>query len=130
MHKVDIIYDYKLLLKNLANKSLQHEKSIVGDEDMPMVTQVTHKQVHERPITRSPAKKLQQEMNTLLCEIYFNINDNYILPKLCTLLLLKFTKEDDKIQKEKTTKKDHPRARPVLQNILKEAVITFDSQKI
>ena len=61
-----------------------------------MVTQVTHKQVHEVPITRSRAKKLQQEVNTLLCEIHFNINDNYILSKLCTLLLLRLTKEDDK----------------------------------
>jgi hypothetical protein len=48
------------------------------------------------PITRSRAKKLQQEVNALLCEIYFNINENYILPKLYTLLLLRFTKEDDK----------------------------------
>ena len=95
-----------------------------------MVTQVTQKQVQEGPIMRSWAKKLQQEVNVLLCEIHFNINENYILPKLCTLLLLRFTKEDDKIQKEKTTKKDHPWARPVLQNILKEAVITFDSQKL
>ena len=48
------------------------------------------------PITRSRAKKLQQEVNTLLCEIHFNINDNYILPRLCMLLLLNFIKEDDK----------------------------------
>ena len=48
------------------------------------------------PITRSRAKKLQQEMNVLLCEIHFNINENYILPKSCTLLLLRFTKEDGK----------------------------------
>ena len=61
-----------------------------------MVTQVTHKQVQEGPITRSRAKKLQQEVNALLCEIYFNINENYILPKMCTLLVFRFTKEDDK----------------------------------
>ena len=48
------------------------------------------------PITRSRAKKLKQEVNTLLCEIHFNINEDYILPKSCTLLLLTFTKEDDK----------------------------------
>ena len=66
------------------------------DEDMPMVTQVTQKQVQEGPIMRSWAKKLQQEVNALLCEIHFNINENYILPKLCTLLLLRFSKEDDK----------------------------------
>ena len=53
-------------------------------------------QVNIGPITRSRAKKLQQEVNALLCEIHFNINENYILPKSCTLLLLRFTKEDDK----------------------------------
>ena len=53
-------------------------------------------QVKIGPITRSRAKKVQQEVNTLLCEIYFNINENYILPKSCMLLLLRFTKEDDK----------------------------------
>ena len=52
-------------------------------------------QVNIGPITRSRAKKLQQEVNTLLCEIHFNINENYILPKLCMLVLLRFTKEDD-----------------------------------
>ena len=53
-------------------------------------------QVFDGTITRSRAKKLQQEVNALLCEIHFNINENYILPKSCTLLLLRFTKEDDK----------------------------------
>ena len=72
-----------------------------------MVTQVTHKQVQEGPITRSRAKKLQQEVNALLCEIYFNINENYILPKMCTLLVLRFTKEDDKNTKEEDKEKNH-----------------------
>ena len=53
-------------------------------------------QVNIGPITRSRAKKLQQEVNALLCEIHFNINENSILPKSCTLLLLRFIKEDDK----------------------------------
>ena len=57
-------------------------------------------QVFDGPIMRSRAKKLQQEVNTLLCEIHFNINENYILPKSCTLLLLRFTKEDDINTKE------------------------------
>jgi len=73
-----------------------------------MVTQVTHKQVQEGPITRSLAKKLQQEMNALLCKIYFNINENYILHKLCTLLLLRFTKEDDKNTKGEDYKEGPP----------------------
>ena len=48
------------------------------------------------PITRSQAKKLQQEVNALLYEVQFNINENYILPKSCTLLLLRVTKENGK----------------------------------
>ena len=54
------------------------------------------KDTNHGPITRSRAKKLQQEVNALLCEIHFNINENYILPKSCMFLLLRFTKEDDK----------------------------------
>ena len=82
-------------------------------------------QVNIGPITRSRAKKLQQEVNTLLCEIHFNINENYILPKLCTFLLLKFTKEDDINTKEDY--REGPHSNPTS---LKEAVITFDSQKL
>ena len=51
-------------------------------------------QVFGGPITYSRAKKLQQEVNVLLSEIYFNINENYILSKSCMLVLLRFTKED------------------------------------
>jgi hypothetical protein len=53
-------------------------------------------QVFDGPITRSRAKKLQQEVHALLSENHFNVNENYILPKLCTLLLLRCTTEDDK----------------------------------
>ena len=56
----------------------------------------TPAQVFDGPITCSRAKILQQEVNALLYEIQFNINENYILPKSCMLLLLRFTKEDDK----------------------------------
>ena len=41
----------------------------------------TPAQVIDGPVTRSRAKRLQQEVYTLLCEIHFNINENYILPK-------------------------------------------------
>uniref|UniRef100_K3XPI5 Uncharacterized protein n=1 Tax=Setaria italica TaxID=4555 RepID=K3XPI5_SETIT len=61
---------------------------------MPSTTTPT--QVFKGPITRSRAKELQQEVNALLYEVYLNINENYILPKSSTLLLLSFTKEDDK----------------------------------
>ena len=51
-------------------------------------------QVNIGPITCSRAKKLQQEVNALLCEIHFNINENYILPMSYKLVLLRFIKED------------------------------------
>ena len=54
-------------------------------------------QVFDGAITRSRAKKLQQEVHALLCEIHFNINENYILPKCCTLIILRYIeKEKDK----------------------------------
>jgi len=55
-------------------------------------------------ITRSRAKKLQQEVNALLCEIHFNINENYILPKCCTLVVLRYIEEEkDKSDPEERT---------------------------
>ena len=59
-------------------------------------------------------------MNALLCVIHFNINNNYILPKSCTLILLRFTKEDDK----NTEGEDYREGQS------EESVITFDSQKL
>jgi hypothetical protein len=35
-------------------------------------------------------------VHALLYEIHLNIHENYIQPKSCKLLLLRFTKEDDK----------------------------------
>uniref|UniRef100_A0A0A9H6G7 Uncharacterized protein n=1 Tax=Arundo donax TaxID=35708 RepID=A0A0A9H6G7_ARUDO len=50
-------------------------------------------QAYEGPITRSRAKKLQQEVNAFLSGLHFNIDENYILPKSCNLLLLRFIHE-------------------------------------
>ena len=54
----------------------------------------TPAQVIDRPITRSRSKKLQQEVHALICEIHFNINENYILPKCCTLIVLRYIEEE------------------------------------
>jgi len=54
----------------------------------------TPAQVIDGPITGSHAKKLQQEVHALLYEIHFNINENYILPKYCTLIVLKYIEEE------------------------------------
>jgi hypothetical protein len=45
-------------------------------------------------ITRSRSKKLQQEVHTLLYEFQLNTNENFMLPKSCMLILLRFTKEE------------------------------------
>jgi hypothetical protein len=46
------------------------------------------------PITRSRAKKLQQEVHALLCELKLNSNDNFMLPKSCMLILLRYVEEN------------------------------------
>jgi hypothetical protein len=51
-------------------------------------------QVFDGPITRSRAKKLQQELHALLYEFQLNTNENFMLPKSCMLILLRFTKEE------------------------------------
>jgi hypothetical protein len=64
----------------------------------PTSTPTTTTPIHvfDGPITHSRAKKLQQEVHALLCEIHFTINESYILSKSCTMLMLRFTKKDDK----------------------------------
>ena len=82
------------------------------DEDMPPVTQVTHKQVYERPITCSHAKLLQKEVNSLLAEINFDIFENVILPKCSTLVVFKYTnKEEDVTLHRTSTEKNGPTIR-------------------
>ena len=64
----------------------------------------TPAQIIDGPITRSRAKKLQQEVHTLLCEIHFNINENYILPKCCILIVLRYIEEEkDEFDPEERT---------------------------
>ena len=102
---------------------------IRSDEDMPQVTQVSH--IYEGPITRSRAKLLQKEVNSLLAEIKLNIHENYILPKSYMLTLLRFMKEEDcrpGTHKEMSADHDFAGAKPFQQNSPK--VITFDSQKL
>jgi hypothetical protein len=56
--------------------------------------QEVHALVFDGPITRSRAKKLQQEVHALLYEFQLNTNKNFMLPKSCMLILLRFTKEE------------------------------------
>jgi hypothetical protein len=46
--------------------------------------------IDQGPITRGRAKKLQQEVNSLIAEIKFNISENVILPKCYTLVVLRY----------------------------------------
>jgi predicted unusual protein kinase regulating ubiquinone biosynthesis (AarF/ABC1/UbiB family) len=71
-------------------------------------TSTTPAHVFDGPITRSRAMKLQQEVHTLICEFHFNIDENYILTKSCMLLLLSFTKENDK-DTPRMNQRDGPR---------------------
>jgi len=61
-------------------------------------------QIIDGPVTRSRAKKLQQEVHALLCEAQFNINENYILPKFSTLIVLRYIQEEkDELDPEERT---------------------------
>jgi len=55
---------------------------------------LTPAQVIDGLVTRSHAKKLQQEVHALLCEVHFNINENYIIPKCSTLIVLRYIEEE------------------------------------
>ena len=84
---------------------------IRSDEDMPQVTQVSH--IYEGPITRSRAKLLQKEVNSLLAEINFDIFENIILVTECfTLVVLRHTnKEEDVTLHRTSTEKNGPTIR-------------------
>jgi len=64
----------------------------------------TPAQVIDGPVTRSRAKKLQHEVHAVLCEIHFNINENYIVPKCSTSIVLRYIeKEKDESDHEERT---------------------------
>src|SRR5512139_330529 len=46
------------------------------------------------PITRSCARKIQQEVNSFFSQLNPNFSENFILPKCSTFVLLSFTPED------------------------------------
>ena len=84
------------------SKMSQAPSQATPTQDSPTLTPA---QVIDRPITRSRAKKLQQEVHALLCDIHFNINENYILLKCCTLIVLRYIEEekDGSDPKERTS---------------------------
>jgi hypothetical protein len=50
--------------------------------------------ISTRRITRSRAKKIEQEVHTLLYEFQLNTNDNSMLPKSCMLILLRYVEDN------------------------------------
>jgi hypothetical protein len=52
----------------------------------------TQAQVYEGPVTHSCAKKIQQEIHAFLSKLRCNIDESHILPKFCTLLLIRLHK--------------------------------------
>jgi len=84
-----------------ANKMSQAPSEATTTQLLPTPTPA---QVIDGPVTRSRAKKIQQEVHTLLCEIHFNINENYILPKYSTLIVLRYIeKEKDELDPQERT---------------------------
>jgi hypothetical protein len=73
------------------------------DVDIPQVTQDqvsgTQAQVIQGPIICSRAKKLQQQVNSFLAKINFEIHENVILPKSCTSVVFRNIHEEDSTTK-------------------------------
>jgi predicted unusual protein kinase regulating ubiquinone biosynthesis (AarF/ABC1/UbiB family) len=80
-------YDMTMPLSN----TLQPPRHTTSTQAQPTSSPT---QAFDGPITRSRAKKLHQEVHTLLYEFQLNTNENFMLPKLCMLILLRFTKEE------------------------------------
>ena len=67
-----------------------HPSSCPQDEATKIQGETSTKKTYLGPMTRSRAKHIQQEVNALLADSNIDMNKNYILPKSCVLLLLRF----------------------------------------
>ena len=73
--------------------AIRNPSASVTPQVTPTKAMDTGAQANEGPVTRSRAKLLQQEVHTFLSRLHLDIDENYILPKSCTLMLLRFTQE-------------------------------------
>jgi len=72
------------------------------DEDIPKLhasSSINHppsniKDTNQGPLTRSRAKKLQEQVNSFLTDYNFNTSKNVILPKSSILMTLRYAHED------------------------------------
>jgi len=62
------------------------------------------KDTTQGPLTRSYAKKLQEQVNSFLIDFNFNISENIILPKCSILIVVRNTYEE----KDKAYHEDRP----------------------
>jgi hypothetical protein len=71
---------------------------MLSDEDIPTIhasSSISHspsniKDTNQGPLTRSRAKKLQEQVNSFLTDYNFNTSKNVILPKYSILMLLRY----------------------------------------
>ena len=64
------------------------------DEDIPAVhASSSPNDTNQGSLTRSRAKKLQEQVNSFLTDCNFNTSKNVILPKCPILMMLRFTHE-------------------------------------
>ncbi|KQJ96926.1 hypothetical protein BRADI_3g27822v3 [Brachypodium distachyon] len=79
-------------------------------EESPLKVETSTKKTYLGPMTRSRAKQIQQEVNSLLAAPNDNINENFILPNSRVLLVLRFT------TRSQTCCPDHQTTHEQLQN--------------
>jgi hypothetical protein len=84
--------------------------------------QDTSSNLNQGPLTRNHAKKLQQQVTSLLAEFDNNITENIILPKSSTLVIIRFKHQgyEDLQEVEEAYYMDHT----------KEIVLTRSGHKI
>jgi hypothetical protein len=84
--------------------------------------QDTSSNLNQGPLPRNHAKKLQQQVPSLLAEFDNNITENIILPKSSTLVIIRFKHQgyEDLQEVEEAYYMDHT----------KEIVLTRSSHKI
>jgi hypothetical protein len=87
MPKGEKVFDMTMPLSN----TLQPPSHTTSTQVQPTSSPT---QAFDGPITSNRAKKLQQEVHTLLYEFHLNTKKNFMLPKSCMLILLRFTKEE------------------------------------
>ena len=95
LNQTHILDNYPIHQYGLPKYSFYHFVKRDIDEDIPsMHASSSPKYTNQGPTTRSCAKKLQEQVNSLLTDCNFDTSKNVILPKCSILILLRFTHED------------------------------------